>query len=169
MALSSKESDKHRERGGKTLITKQQRSAGMVFMALGAYVIYYTLANLKIGSIHNPGSGFFTLICGAGIFILSTVLVGKAFLQGAESKPLWSKGGWIKSALGYAVVVGYVILLQTLGFILSTVVFLLVWQLMVEHCKLKQIVSVTALGTLAMYVVFEVLLRVPLPDGVLPL
>ena len=164
MALSSK-----KDGGGETLITKQQRNAGMVFMALGAYVIYYTLANLKIGSIHNPGSGFFTLICGVGIFILSTVLVGKAFLQGVESKPMWSKGGWIKSALGYAVVVGYVVLLPTLGFIISTVVFLLVWQLVVEHCKLKQIISVTALGTMAMYVIFEVLLRVPLPDGVLPL
>ena len=66
---------------GITLLSKQQRTAGMVLLAIGAYVIYYTLTKLKLGTVQSPGSGFFTFICGLGILLLSTVLVAGQILE----------------------------------------------------------------------------------------
>ena len=153
---------------GVDLLSKQQRRAGMVFMAIGAYVIYYTLTELKIGSIHSPGSGFFTFICGAGILILSTALVAGTFVKGTENRPLWEKGGWLKPMLAFALTVAYAFLIPRAGFLLATVLFLAVWQVVVERERPVKTALIALIGTAAMWVIFEKLLRVPLPNGLLP-
>ena len=150
------------------MITKQQRNAGMVFMALGAYVIIYTLTKLKIGSISSPGPGFFTFICGAAILVLASVLVIGGFVKGAKDRPIWEKGQWIRPLLAYVVAIGYSLLIMPLGFILATALFILVWQIIVEHEKPLKIALFTVIGSLSMWVLFEKLLRVPLPNGLLP-
>lgn len=150
------------------MVSKQQRNAGMVFMAIGAYVIYYAITKLTVGSFRSPGSGFFTLICGIFILALSTVLVVGAFKSGTESRPLWEKGQWIKPALALAVTVAYVLLIPRLGFIVSTALFLAAWQIVVEREKPIKTVLITVIGTASMWFIFERLLRVPLPNGILP-
>ena len=150
------------------MITKQQRNAGVLFMLLGAYVVYYAIFELDIGSVHSPGSGFFTLICGSGILILSTVLVALSFIKGTEDCPLWGKGEWKKPALAIAVIFAYIVLIPRLGFILSTAAFLIAWGVIVEHDRPLRIAIVTIAGSASMWVLFEKLLRVPLPNGILP-
>jgi putative tricarboxylic transport membrane protein len=150
------------------LISKQQRNAGMVFMAIGAYVIYYTLTELKIGTIHSPGSGFFTFICGIGIFLLSAALVVSSWLRGTEDRPLWEKGMWMKPMLAFGLTVVYAILIPRAGFILATILFLAGWQMIVEREKPVKTAIIALSGTAAMWVIFEKLLRVPLPNGLLP-
>lgn len=150
------------------MLSKQQRTAGMVFMAIGAYVIYYTLTKLKLGTIQSPGSGFFTFICGLGILLLSTVLVAGSFVRGTEDRPLWEKGGWFKPLLAFGLTVAYALLIPRAGFILATALFLAAWQLSVEHEKPWKTAVIACVGTACMWVIFEKLLRVPLPNGLLP-
>ena len=150
------------------MISKQQRIAGIVLMLLGAYVTYYALFELNIGTVREPGSGFFTLICGAGILLLSTILVVLSFKNGVEDRPLWEKGGWKKPLLAIVVILAYVLLIPRLGFILSTALFLLVWGFIVDRGSVLRTVLMTVIGCVCMWVLFEKLLRVPLPNGILP-
>ena len=149
------------------MLSKQQRNAGLVFMALGAYVIYYTLARLEIGSVRSPGSGFFTFICGMGIFLLSSLLVGISFLKGTENRQLWEKGQWIKPLLAFVLTVIYALLIPRLGFIPATALFLVLWLKVVEREGSLRTAIVAIAVTGLMWVVFEKLLRVPLPNGML--
>ena len=150
------------------MLSKQQRRAGMVFMALGAYVIYYTFAELKIGSVRSPGSGFFTFICGLGILLMSSALVTISFVKGTKPASLWDGGQWIKPMLALVFTVVYAICIPTLGFILATALFLVLWQKLVESQPNGKTALVAILGSAAMWAVFEKLLRVPLPNGLLP-
>ena len=150
------------------MLSKQQRKAGMAFMALGAYVIYYTLTELKIGTVRSPGSGFFTFICGLGIFLMSSALVGISFVKGTKPASLWGSGEWQKPLLAFAFTVLYALCIPRLGFILATVLFLVLWQKLVEKQTTPKTALVAILGSGAMWAVFEKLLRVPLPNGLLP-
>ncbi len=150
------------------MVTKQQRNAGMVFMALGAYVIVYTLTKLKVGSISSPGPGFFSFICGIAILVLASVLVISGFVKGAKDCPIWEKGQWIKPLLAYVVAIGYALVMMPLGFILATALFMLAWQVIVEREKPLKVAILTVSAPLVMWVLFEKLLRVPLPNGLLP-
>ena len=150
------------------MLSKQQYRAGMVFMAVGAYVVYYALAKLKVGSIHAPGSGFFTFICGAGIFLFSAILVVGGLRSGTEDWPLWEKGQWKKPMLAFGITVIYTLLMGRLGFIIATILFLAAWQFILEREKPVRAAAVIIIGTAAMWVLFEKFLRVPLPNGLLP-
>ena len=150
------------------MISKQQRNAGMVFIALGVYVIFYTLTELKIGTVTAPGSGFFTFICGAAILLLSSILVIDGFVKGTEDHPLWIKGQWIRPFLSFVILIGYAFLIMPLGFILATALFLIAWQLMIEREKPLKIVIITVVGSIGMWLIFEKSLRIPLPNGLLP-
>ena len=150
------------------MITKQQRNAGMAFMALGIYVIVYTVTKLKIGTVRSPGPGFFTIICGIAILILASILVISGFVKGSKDSPLWEKGGWIKPILAYAIAVVYSFLIMPLGFIVATALFIAAWQVVVEREKLLKTVVLTVGGSAVMWALFEKLLRVPLPNGILP-
>jgi putative tricarboxylic transport membrane protein len=66
-----------------------------------------------------------------------------------------------------AVLIGYILLLQPAGFIISTALFtlLMIWLL---GGTLKQGLIYTVPITAVVYVVFANLLKVPLPKGILP-
>ena len=133
-----------------------------------ADVTYYAIFELNIGTIRSPGSGFFTLICGVGILILSIALLVISFVKGTVDSPLWEKGQWKKPAIAIVVILAYIILIPRLGFILATAAFLLAWGFIVEHDKPLRTVIVTVLGCVCMWGLFEKLMRVPLPNGILP-
>jgi uncharacterized MnhB-related membrane protein len=54
-----------------------------------------------------------------------------------------------------------------LGYILSTLIFLVSWQLMIEREKLLKTAIITIVGTAIMFFLFYYLLGVPLPEGIL--
>ena len=147
-------------------MTRAERITGLLFIALGVYVTIYSFAQLTLGTIQKPGSGFFTLICGSGILIMSTLWLVGGWKEKNE-KTLWEKGGWISPLLGVAVTLVYAVLMEPLGYILSTAVFIALWQVVISKAKPLTIIVFTVIGTVAMYVVFELLLGVPLPNGLL--
>jgi putative tricarboxylic transport membrane protein len=148
-------------------MAKAQRIAAVLFTMLGIYVIAYSLVQLEVGAINKPGSGFFTLICGLGIFILSVLWMVFGFRGQENTAPLWDTRQWLAPLLAVAVTLAYALLMESLGYVLSTAVFIVLWQLVIAKGKKLTIILFTVLGTAAMYTVFEVLLSVPLPNGLL--
>jgi putative tricarboxylic transport membrane protein len=148
-------------------MVKAQRVTAVLFVLLGLYVIIYSAVGLEVGTINKPASGFFTLICGLGIFILS-LLWGIAGLREKEKKaPLWETRQWLRPLLAVAVTFVYAVLMDSLGYVLSTAIFIILWQIVIAKGKKLTIILFAVLGTAAMYTVFELLLSVPLPNGLL--
>jgi putative tricarboxylic transport membrane protein len=147
-------------------MTKQERRAGIFLVLLGVAVMYYAVVNLSLGSLTQPGPGLFPFISGAGITILSTVWILINLKFEIKSEPLWEKGELLLPLIAALIIILYAALMDTLGYILSTVAFLVAWQYFIEREKWVKTALITIIGTVVMYLLFANLLSVPLPEGI---
>lgn len=147
-------------------MTKQERLSAVFFLTIGVAVAYYGVTVLKLGSVKEPGPGFFPALCGAGIMILCLVWLVTSRISEAD-RPLWGPGEWVSPVLAVVIITAYAAGLEILGYITSTLLFLVLWQLVVEREKWKKTAIIALIGTAAMYALFSFLLGVPLPTGLL--
>jgi hypothetical protein len=145
-------------------VKNPERIASILISLAGLWVMYYAWDTLKLGSVHMPDAGLLPFLCGAGLTILSiiwfVILREKKTAQapddGEERFPL-------RPYISLALMVGYGLLLETLGYISSTVIFMVAWQQIVEREKWVKTIIITVLGTAAMYALFSLFLKVPIP------
>lgn len=147
-------------------MTKQERLSAVFFLAVGVAVIYYGISILKLGSIQEPGPGFFPTLCGVGIIFLCLQWLIFNPLA-ASSEPLWGTGEWIAPVMAMVIVFAYAAGMETMGYVVSTLLFLIAWQVLVEKASWKRTGIIAFVGTAVMYVLFSFLLGVPLPEGLL--
>jgi len=147
-------------------MTEQERTAGWVFILFGLFVAIYSLFALKIGSVSQPGPGLFPLICGVGIVMLCLLWLFKNRKICLDSEPLWESGNWKGPLLSVTIMFAYAALMEILGYTLSTLVFLVAWQVLIEQEKWRKTAIIAIVGTATMYVLFVYLLGVALPEGI---
>lgn len=140
---------------------------GLFFAAVGggACALAYRLG---LGSIGQPGPGFFPLVIAALLGLMSLGLLVKGCLPtktGPRPPRFFHRADWGRPLLTLAALVGYGIFFRRAGLIVSTFVFLMILVGGVGRQKpaLAFIVSAATAG--AVYLLFVVLLGVPLPAG----
>lgn len=148
-------------------MTIQERRAGIFLLLIGLAVAIYSITELKLGSIAQPGPGFVPFISGAGITILSAIWLVINLRKVEKSGALWQKGELRNPVLAVVIIILYTVLINRLGYILSTLLFLILWQFAIEKEKWLKTAVIAIVGTAAMYVLFSFLLGVPLPEGIL--
>jgi len=120
-----------------------------------------------------PGPGFLPFLAGIGLILLSLILLRsaapkkreedgnihiEAFLPERDSR---KRLLFVLSALIF-----YVIVLEHLGFALTTLIFM-IFLLRIEPRRWLIILTIAFLSTAASYILFRILLKVQLPRGVL--
>lgn len=148
-------------------MTKQERTAGLVFAMFGLATGVYSFTALKIGSVSQPGPGMFPLICGIGIIIMCLLWLFRNRNECNESEPLWSDGNWYRPLLAVVSMALYAALMEKLGYVFSTLLFLIAWQVLIEREKWRKTAIIAITGTVVMYILFVYLLKVALPEGIL--
>ncbi len=148
-------------------MTIQERRAGLFLICLGLASAYYGMFQLKIGTIGQPGPGAFPFISGAGIVILCLAWIIANPVPAGACQALWEKGQLVRPVIAVAVTTAYAVLMEPLGYVLSTLVFLAAWQVFIEREKWKKTAMIAIIGTAAMYFLFVYLLSVALPEGLL--
>jgi putative tricarboxylic transport membrane protein len=137
------------------------------WIAVGIAIALSSL-HYDIGSFESPGTGFLPFLVGCAIAFLASIGLFQSTLE-------WRKGvGWIpvlrgvlwkKLLLVVAALFAYAVLMQPLGFVLCTVVFMGVLLRGVEPQPWR-VVIVGAIGTaLGAFVIFNVWLKTQLPQG----
>ncbi len=114
----------------------------------------------------GPGTGFLPFWCGALLAFLSLLLVLTASRQSAAagSKSLFPSGwGLVRLGGVMAALTGYILSLETLGFLLGTALLSGFLLGVVEREKWSTTVLVAILNAAGLYVVFQLLLGVNLP------
>lgn len=144
-----------------------ERRAAMFFIVLSIAVIYYSLTKLSLGSIQEPGPGFFPFVCGAGIVLLCLIWFAVNPKVDNDTSPLWKKGVWVAPVIAMVLITLYTVGLDTLGYYTSTFLFLIIWQLGIVREKWAKTGVIAIIGTAVMYVLFGYLLGIPVPDGLL--
>jgi len=148
-------------------MTKQERNAGLGFTVFGLLTALYSVSALSIGSIKQPGPGLFPLICGGGIVVLSLLWIYRGRMARFCSEPLWPEAEWKRPATAVVILIGYTAVMEYIGYSLSTLIFLIAWQVIVEQENWRRTAVIAVIGTVSMYILFVYLLGVALPPGLI--
>lgn len=144
---------------------KHERLAGLLLIAVGIVAAVHSYLNLKLGAIRHPDSGFMPFWASVLLVVFSAAWVFQSWGPDERPAPFWGKGEWTRPLLSCAMMVLYGLTLERIGYVTSTLVFLLAWQFLVEREKWRKATLISVVATAAMYVMFVKLLGVPLPTG----
>ena len=140
---------------------------GFVLLALSGYVVWESWM-MPASATFGPGSGFLPLWLGILMVVLSVILITGAWFRKPdpdEQGPFPVGQALIRVS---AVIVGlavYISLMEVLGFVLNTFLFVSYLMLVVEREKWKLAGGVALLTTAGLYIIFQVLLRITLPKN----
>jgi putative tricarboxylic transport membrane protein len=143
---------------------KRDVAASVLLITIGVAVIVWAF-RLKVGTLLRPLAGFFPFLVGCGIVGLSLVLLFRGWLgRGDAPRPY---GQWQKPVVMLAALVVYAVLLEPLGYILSTI-FIAVVTLRILGVASWRLVAVSSVVlSVVVYVLFTRFLDVELPAGIL--
>lgn len=137
--------------------------SGLLLLALGGYVIMKAkgFPDFPDGT---PGPGDFPVIV-AGVMVGLVVIMLIGNLKNTDITPVinFKSADFRRVILVAAAVSAYVALLEVVGFLIATPVALLGTMLLVNREGILPKVIATGLTTAALYGIFQVLLKVPLP------
>jgi putative tricarboxylic transport membrane protein len=137
-------------------------TSALFWLAIAIFFSIEALTHLKLGTLHQPGPGFFPFWAGVVLGLLSLVLIfnslknrEKLSLSGLKSS---------KFLLATGAILAYLLLLETLGFV--TITFLFLFLLLRLEYKGWMFSAFSALvGALASYAIFQLWLKTQLPTG----
>ena len=124
---------------------------------------------LSFGTFRVPHTGFFPkllvgLLLLLSLFCLAQTLRDKRIERPTEKVPA---EGWFRIGATLATLVGFALVLEWLGFLLSTFFLMVLLLRAIEAPKWSKVIVVALVTAAVSYGVFSWLLGVPLPAGVL--
>ena len=137
-------------------------TGALFWLAIAIFFSIEGFTHLKLGTLHQPGPGFFPFWAGVVLGILSLISLfnslkktDKLSLSGIKSSKLLLVTGAL---------LAYLLLLETLGFV--TITFLFLFLLLRLEYKGWMFNALSALaGAVGAYVLFQVWLKTQLPAG----
>lgn len=144
-------------------------TSGALLVAFGGAVAWQASGFPRMPG-HVYGAGLFPIVIGAGLIVCGLILMGRGLTSATTLRGV-SFADWTASghrAMGAATVIAvplaFIWLLEPVGFLLLSVVSLLVLFLLVGVGALRALAASLA-ASLVTYWLFAKLLRVPLPRG----
>lgn len=117
---------------------------------------------LNLGNLNRPGPGFFPFWGGVVLGLLSLILLVRSLRKPAASGIPGLRSPKLLVVMG--ALLGYVVLLEVLGFVAVTFLFLLLLFRLERRGWAFSVVS-ALLGAFASYVLFQLWLKTQLPVG----
>jgi len=161
-------------------MSKSENVTNLVIIVLGIFVVYHSYYSLKLGILISPGAGFLPFLCGMALIVLGvfwrlqSILsktpppvenTGDPVAVASEAEPAPLTGSRLKLCLAFGTTVAYACLFERIGFFLSTLLFMLGWQVVVERQRWLKAIIISVLCAAAMYTLFRYLLHVELPSN----
>jgi len=136
-----------------------------------ALAALFEASKLPFGRLSAPQPGFFPLILAILLAILSLVLIAQAIGGTKEESAATRQGSaiWKKIVLAVGALVVFGVLFESLGYIISTFLFITFLLRAVEGQNWMLIAVVAFSTSLVTYLIFGLLLETPLPPGILRL
>lgn len=147
------------------------RLSGSLGLLVAIAVIIYSL-KLRVGVIGagQLGPGTFPLICGVCLGFCSAMLLAQSFRSTSGGKAVEDqekKGNFRLLVYPFGALIIYGLIFEWLGFILSTFLLVIFLFRLLESKKWGEVLFTAGAISVAVYVVFGVLLKSSLPNGLL--
>ena len=154
---------------------KYVRADGLIWVLLGIGICIGSI-KLRLGDFHTPGAGFLPFFSGALLAVFGLILMFSAlFSRAMKEKRMRDQAGVIQKnrrrflnpLLTVVILFGYILVLEPLGFLVTTFVSLLLLFKLSEPRKWVTPVLLSGVTAVLSYLVFSVWLQCQLPKGVL--
>jgi len=140
------------------------RISGSVVLFLGAAILWQGIS-LRVGTFRAPGPGFFPCLIAGVLIVLSILLILSA--QRGKRKPLpLSFQSLQKVLVVYGALLGYFFALEYLGFALSGFLLMMFLFVVIDRQKIGSATATAVVFMVLAYVLFNILLKSQLPQGV---
>jgi putative tricarboxylic transport membrane protein len=140
----------------------RDRVSGFAWLAVALFAAAQGLS-LALGSLHRPGPGFFPFWGGVVLGLLSILLVVRAPARDAPGAPRLGPDT-ARPIVAAGAILGYLLLLEVLGFVAVTFLFLLLLFRLEQRGWAFSVASATA-GAVGSYALFQLWLKTQLPTG----
>lgn len=142
---------------------------GIAGVSLGLFAFWVSW-NMPADVVMKIGPGFFPAILSGLLVLFSGSLIAKALLsrvRASEDTPrITAEGRW-RGALTLVATVAFVAVIESLGFIPTAITFLTFMMLVMGKRKPLAILVFPTLVTVGIWLVFEKLLHLSMPPGIL--
>ena len=139
-----------------------------ILLALAGY-IFLAASALPFGTARVPQTAFFPKTLAIVLASLSMVLLAQALarVKASLDSDKIDSAGWFRIGVSLATLIGFALVLEALGFLLSTFLLMVCLLRAIEAQSWAKVVAVALATSLLTYGLFAWLLGVPLPAGVL--
>ena len=143
-------------------------TVALVFVSLAVFLLFEA-GRFNFGTVRVPQTGFFPKTLIILLLLLSLVLLVQALRQKAveQGGVKIANEGWIRIASTLAIMIGFALVLEWLGFLLSTFLLMVLLLRVIEAPRWSKVFTVALMTALISYGLFAWLLGVPLPAGIL--
>jgi putative tricarboxylic transport membrane protein len=138
----------------------------LVFLLLAAFICVEAW-QVPFGSLRMPGAGFFPLLLGVTLGVLSLLLLGTSLL-GAGDDAIDVRPERREVVQLAASIFAAVFLFERAGFLITMALFVAVVMKMLGTMRWATAIVFALLGSIVAYVVFGRVLLIALPSGLLP-
>jgi hypothetical protein len=142
--------------------------SALFWFVLGLLVCYGGTL-LGLGKATDPGSGFIFFWSGLLMAFLSLMVLADSLREVGEEGDEFSGTNWVKLFLVLAALVLYGLLLERLGFVLTTFLLFSFLLRISEETKWPIVLTVAGAAALGSYALFELWLQVRLPKAIIGL
>lgn len=139
---------------------------GLVGLALAIFVVWSGL-KLKIGGIHDPGSGFVVFYTGLLMCVFAVTIIVSAITEGGPSvASLWAGTRWMKSLIVVVCLTAFAFLFEPLGFLLASIPLLLLLLRVIDPVRWTLAIPLAVFVPVGVWFVLKRALLIQLPSGI---
>jgi putative tricarboxylic transport membrane protein len=139
---------------------------GLIGLALGIFVIRSGL-KLKLGTIHDPGSGFVLFYTGILMCAFAATIITASLTEGGPTfGSRWKDARWTKPVIVIACLTAFAFALDTFGFLLSSIPLMLLLMRLIDPVRWTLAVPISILAPAGMWWVLKHALGIQLPSGI---
>ena len=144
---------------------KADIKAGIFMILFGAWVFWYSSRYAEV-VINIYGPNFFPQILSIFIAICGVILIihakrGKA----PEKEEKIDKQGFLRMTIAIGICIGYLLLMQVVGFAIGSCVFLFVLMTFLGQQVMMQRIVSSITASMMVWAIFRYFLVIPLPTG----
>lgn len=138
--------------------------ASLIFLLIGIFVTIKGIG-LGVGALQEPQPGFFLLVSGGILTILSAIFLVCACL--GHSKGIEAFGELRRPIILIMGLAVYTMILDLTGYIIATIILSLIIQYILGTRQLWKLAAHSLIVSLGTYFMFDRLLGLSLPSGIL--
>jgi putative tricarboxylic transport membrane protein len=140
-----------------------------LFWLLFSLIICVEAYRLNLGTVHEPGPGFFPFGAGFIMLILSLAALFQSIAkkQNVEETGRQESFRWWNIVIILTAIIAYSLSLETVGFLINTFLFMCLLLKVVEPQPWKKAIVGGVITALLANLIFNVIFRTHIPDGIL--